>query len=169
MASPTRLSEVFAATPAGRFVAAIDEAGVLHAARFDAGAAAPPDRGEGRPAAELRARLAAYFDGDLAAVRDLPVAPRGTDFQARVWAALRRSEPGRTMSYRDLAQQLGLPGPAAARAVGAANAANPVALVIPCHRVIAADGRLLGYAWGVQRKRWLLQHEAAAAHDGSPR
>lgn len=161
------LVEVRLATPVGCFVATLDPAGALRAARFVDGDAAPPARAEGRHAAELRTRLAGYFDGDLAALQALPVAPGGTTFQARVWAALRGTVPGRTLSYAALAVQLGLPGHAAARAVGAANAANPIALVVPCHRVIASDGRLLGYAWGVARKRWLLQHEAEHAAAGA--
>lgn len=105
--------------------------------------------------------LSAYFRGALDALSALPLDPGGTPFQARVWSALRGLPAGRTTSYGALARSLGAPG--ASRAVGAANASNPLALFIPCHRVIAEDGALRGYAWGVERKRWLLQHEGALA------
>ena len=155
------LTEVHVSSPIGRFIAAVDAHGSVRAARFvDGGEAPPPDPSEGRAAGELRARLAAYFDGEVTALLGVPVAPDGTAFQTQVWHTLQQSPPGQTMSYGALAAHLGLHGHEAARAVGAANAANPIALIIPCHRVIAADGRLLGYAWGVERKRWLLCHEA---------
>jgi methylated-DNA-[protein]-cysteine S-methyltransferase len=104
-------------------------------------------------------RLQAYFDGDLAALDPIPVETGGTPFQARVWAALRRIPVGATCSYRELARAVG--SPEAVRAVGAANGANPVSLVVPCHRVIASDGTLCGYGGGLPRKQWLLQHERA--------
>ena len=104
--------------------------------------------------------LAAYFAGARDALARVPVDPGGTTFQRRVWTALRQIPAGRTMSYRDLAAAIGVP--AAVRAVAAANGANPVALVVPCHRVIGADGTLTGYAGGLRRKRWLLAHERAA-------
>jgi methylated-DNA-[protein]-cysteine S-methyltransferase len=107
-------------------------------------------------------RLRAYFAGDLRALRGVRVDPGGTPFQRRVWSALRRVTPGRTIAYRDLARTIG--APAAARAVGAANGANPIGIVIPCHRVVTAGGALGGYAWGIERKRWLLQHESSMAH-----
>jgi len=105
--------------------------------------------------------LRSYFAGYRDALARVAVDPDGTDFQRRVWAALGRIPAGETRSYRELAAEIG--APAAVRAVGAANGANPVALVIPCHRVIAADGTLGGYAGGLRRKRWLLAHEGAAA------
>ncbi|TMB38023.1 MAG: MGMT family protein [Deltaproteobacteria bacterium] len=89
--------------------------------------------------------------------RSLPGA--GTPFQRKVWKALRTIQPGRTTSYRALAEQIGCPG--AFRAVGAANGQNPISLVVPCHRVIAADGTLCGYGGGLWRKEWLLRHEGA--------
>jgi methylated-DNA-[protein]-cysteine S-methyltransferase len=89
----------------------------------------------------------------------VPLAPAGTRFQRRVWALLRRIEPGRTTSYAALARRLGRPG--AARAVGLANARNPIAVLIPCHRVVAADGSLGGYAAGTDRKRRLLDIEGS--------
>jgi len=104
-------------------------------------------------------RLAAYFAGDLHALDRLAVDAGGTPFQRRVWAALRRIPVGETWSYQALARRIG--APAAVRAVGAANGANPVGIVVPCHRVIGADGRLTGYAGGLERKRWLLAHERA--------
>jgi methylated-DNA-[protein]-cysteine S-methyltransferase len=107
----------------------------------------------------LQRRLQAYFEGEIHALEDIEVAPEGTDFERRVWRALRRIPPGRTLSYGELARKLG--APKAARAVGGACGRNPIALVIPCHRVIGADGSITGYGGGVDRKRWLLQHESA--------
>ena len=102
-------------------------------------------------------RLERYFAGDLGALASVPVDPGGTAFQRKVWSALRKIPPGCTVSYGELARTVGTPG--AARAVGAASGSNPVGIVIPCHRVIGADGGLTGYAGGVRRKRWLLGHE----------
>jgi methylated-DNA-[protein]-cysteine S-methyltransferase len=112
-------------------------------------------------AADVGRRLAAYFAGDLRALDAIPVDTGGTRFQQRVWTALRAIPPGATRSYGELARAIG--APRAVRAVGAANGANPVALIVPCHRVIGADGRLTGYAGGLERKRWLLAHEGACA------
>lgn len=103
--------------------------------------------------------LRAYFDGDLAALARIPVAPEGTPFQLRVWEELRRIPVGATWSYRELAERIGQP--TAVRAVALANARNPVAIAIPCHRVIGSDGTLVGYGGGLPRKRWLLEHEGA--------
>ena len=103
--------------------------------------------------------LGAYFAGELRAIDALPVDPGGTDFQRAVWAELRRIPPGRTRSYAELAAAIARP--AAVRAVGAANGANPVALVIPCHRVIGKSGSLTGYGGGLPAKAWLLRHEGA--------
>lgn len=105
--------------------------------------------------------LAAYFDGDLLALNALPVHHGGTAFQQSVWQALRDIPAGQTLSYGALAQRIG--NPAAVRAVGLANGANPVAIVVPCHRVIGANGQLTGYGGGLDRKRWLLDHEARHA------
>jgi methylated-DNA-[protein]-cysteine S-methyltransferase len=105
---------------------------------------------------ELERQLAAYFAGRLTTF-DLPVALDGTPFQKRVWSALRSIAYGRTTSYKALARELG--NASAARAVGAANAKNPVSIIIPCHRVIGADGSATGYAGGIERKQWLLAHE----------
>jgi len=104
-------------------------------------------------------RLRAYLDGDLDAVADIPVETGGTAFQRRVWSSLRQVPRGSTTTYGALAGALG--APTAARAVGLANSRNPVAIVIPCHRVVGANGSLTGYAGGIDRKRWLLAHEGA--------
>lgn len=101
-------------------------------------------------------QLHAYFTGDLM-LFDLPLAPRGTPFQHAVWKALAGIPYGETRTYRDIATAIGRPN--AVRAVGAANGRNPLSLVVPCHRVIGSNGTLTGYAGGLERKRWLLQHE----------
>jgi len=106
---------------------------------------------------ELRDRLEAYFQGDLKALDGLPVEPGGTPFQRDVWSALQRIPAGSTTSYSELAASIGRPS--AVRAVGMANSRNPIAVVIPCHRVVGRDGSLTGYAGGLERKRWLLRHE----------
>jgi methylated-DNA-[protein]-cysteine S-methyltransferase len=103
--------------------------------------------------------LERYFAGDLGAIDTLPVNPGGSAFQRRVWAALRTIPYGQTRSYGQLAAQLGTTH---ARAVGQANSLNPIAIVVPCHRVIGANAALTGYAGGLPRKRWLLDHEAAS-------
>jgi methylated-DNA-[protein]-cysteine S-methyltransferase len=103
-------------------------------------------------------RLQAYFDRDFTALNDLPVNPGGTAFQQKVWQALRSIPVGQTWTYGELAKQLGQP--TASRAVGMANSLNPISIVLPCHRVVGANGKLTGYAGGLDRKRWLLEHEA---------
>ena len=115
---------------------------------------------------ETRSRLVAYFAGDLGAIAGLPVATNGTAFQREVWAALRTIPIGSTLAYGALAARLGRPG--ASRAVGLANGSNPVALIVPCHRVIGADSRLTGYGGGIERKRWLLAHEGVNLAPGLP-
>jgi methylated-DNA-[protein]-cysteine S-methyltransferase len=112
-----------------------------------------------RPPAPIRDSLAAYFAGQVTAIDSIPVATPGTPFQQRVWSELRRIPAGQTVSYGALACRIG--SPAAVRAVGLANGANPIAIVVPCHRVIGADGSLTGYGGGLDRKRWLLAHEGA--------
>jgi methylated-DNA-[protein]-cysteine S-methyltransferase len=109
----------------------------------------------------ITAALRAYFAGHLAAIDDLPVATGGTAFQKEVWRALRQIPCGETISYGELARRIRRP--AAVRAVGLANGANPIAIVVPCHRVIGADGSLTGYGGGLEKKRWLLAHEHARA------
>jgi methylated-DNA-[protein]-cysteine S-methyltransferase len=103
------------------------------------------------------ARIKAYFDGDLAALDEIAVNPSGTPFQQRVWKALRTIPVGHTETYGHIAGQIGQP--TASRAVGLANGQNPISLVIPCHRVIGTNGKLTGYGGGLDRKRWLLDHE----------
>lgn len=110
-----------------------------------------------------REQLAAYFAGELRQFT-LPLAPRGTPFQMQVWTALRQIPFGETRSYGTLAASIGQPG--SARAVGAANRTNPIGIIVPCHRVIGADGSLTGYAGGIERKKFLLEHEAGIA--GAP-
>ncbi|MCF6362832.1 MAG: methylated-DNA--[protein]-cysteine S-methyltransferase [Gammaproteobacteria bacterium] len=104
--------------------------------------------------------LDAYFAGNFVLVNDIPVYTAGTIFQQAVWQALRNIPAGTTLSYGALAKKLGRPK--AVRAVGAANGANPVGIVIPCHRVIGMDGSMTGYGGGLERKRWLLTHENAS-------
>ena len=99
------------------------------------------------------------FEGVPTDFASLTLDPRGTPFQLRVWQELRRIPRGQTISYGELARRVG--NPKASRAVGQANAVNPIPLIIPCHRVIAADGSLGGYSSGPDRKRWLLRHEGA--------
>lgn len=114
-------------------------------------------------ATHSRARLAleAYFEGELGAVEPLHTETRGTNLQRSVWSALRTIPAGTTTSYGQLARQIG--HPTAVRAVGAANGANPIPVVVPCHRVIGADGSLTGFGGGLERKRWLLAHERTHA------
>lgn len=111
-----------------------------------------------------REQLQAYFAGELLEF-NLPLAQDGTPFQQRVWTELRKIPYGTTISYAELARRVGQPG--AARAVGSANGRNGIGIIIPCHRVIAADGTLGGYGGGLDRKRWLLEHEreVAARHE----
>lgn len=108
--------------------------------------------------AHVVAQLEAYFAGTLTDF-DLPMAMHGTDFQRRVWAALCEIPYGETISYGELARWVG--NPKASRAVGLANGRNPLAIVVPCHRVIGADGSLTGYGGGLERKVWLLEHEVS--------
>jgi len=107
--------------------------------------------------ARTRAWLAAYFAGSTADDDGLPLDMRGAPFEQQVWIALRGIPAGETTSYGAIARALGAPG--ASRAVGAANGANPVAIIVPCHRVIGSSGSLTGYGGGLKRKQWLLDHE----------
>jgi methylated-DNA-[protein]-cysteine S-methyltransferase len=161
-------------TPIGRFALVADEDGRLRAAGFVDGHArmtrqlhAFGERARLEPASDpggLATALARYFAGDLAAIDGLPVVTGGTEFQRAVWRALREIPCGETWSYSRLALRIG--HPAAVRAVGLANGANPVAVVVPCHRVIGSNGTLTGYGGGIERKRWLLAHEGAAEPGG---
>ncbi|MDG2523661.1 methylated-DNA--[protein]-cysteine S-methyltransferase [Caulobacter segnis] len=112
----------------------------------------------GAPSAASHA-MRAYFAGDLSAIDGLVTETGGTDFQRAVWKALRDIPAGQTVSYGALAAAIGKPK--AVRAVGAANGANPVGVVVPCHRVIGSNASLTGYGGGLERKRWLLAHESA--------
>ena len=102
-------------------------------------------------------QLRAYLGGEFDAIDSIQVDPGGTAFQQKVWEALRTIPPGTTRTYRDVAEQIGRPS--AWRAVGRANALNPISIVLPCHRLIGANGALTGYAGGLERKHWLLRHE----------
>jgi methylated-DNA-[protein]-cysteine S-methyltransferase len=156
-------------TPTGRMHVVCDDAHILRAVDWDDCEPRMRDllrRHYGPNAVELRkvsrrsaaARaLIAYFDGELDAINGLPTATNGTAFQRAVWSALRKIPVGRTVSYGILASQIGRSK--AVRAVGLANGANPISIVVPCHRVIGADASLTGYGGGLDRKRWLLAHE----------
>jgi methylated-DNA-[protein]-cysteine S-methyltransferase len=115
---------------------------------------------EARAPREIRKALADYFKGDLAALRRIKWRVAGTPFQRRVWQALPKIPAGTTMSYGALAAKLGAPH--ASRAVGHANGSNPISVVVPCHRLIGANGALVKYGGGLERKRWLLEHEGVA-------
>ena len=171
MPEPTRLTLEPIDTPIGVLLAVTDVAGRLRAVdwsdfedrmrrllrlHFRTGCTLA-ETGQRSPAG---AALAAYFAGDLDAIDALPVETAGTAFQRAVWLALRDIPCGETISYAELARRVGRP--AAVRAVGMANGANPVGVVVPCHRVIGSDGTLTGYGGGIERKRWLLAHEGAA-------
>lgn len=128
---------------------------------------------EAAPFAEAKRQLAAYFAGQLTAF-DLPLAPVGTAFQQRVWDELRRVPHGQTVSYGELARRIGSPN--ACRAVGMANGRNPLCIIVPCHRVVGADGKIIGYAGGMPRKEALLALEGVSIRmsgrgrgSGSPR
>lgn len=157
-------------TPIGRMLIVTDEDGAVRALDWEeyearmhrllrlhygrAGGVALHDAPLPSP---VRGALDGYFAGDLAAIEGVPVLTGGTAFQRAAWAGLRVIPPGSTWSYADLAAYVGRPS--AVRAVGAANGANPVGVIVPCHRVVGADRRLTGYAGGLERKRWLLRHE----------
>lgn len=146
-------------TPLGTFVGAVDGAGALLAIDFDEHGAIAGWKDAVRDAERLRPlerALERYFAGDLRAF-ELALAPAGTPFQQQVWRELGRIPYGETISYLELARRVG--NPRAVRAVGRANGANPIPVVVPCHRVIGADGTLTGYAGGLERKRWLLALE----------
>jgi methylated-DNA-[protein]-cysteine S-methyltransferase len=151
-------------TSTGDFTVAVNEAGAVVAAVFGDQTNLPaiPGKchllGDNSTTAEARAQLIAYFAGERNDF-DLPLAPVGSAFQQSVWAALREIPFGETRSYGDLAELLG----SSPRAVGRANATNPICVIVPCHRVIGADGTLTGYAGGMDNKRWLLEHEGALA------
>jgi methylated-DNA-[protein]-cysteine S-methyltransferase len=156
------------ATPIGEMYAVTDDAGRLRAFAW----ADHEARGieqlrqqygprvlitDGKPPAAVRREIDEYFAGDLGAIDRIDCATNGTPFQQQVWHALRTIPVGTTLSYGALAARIG--NASAVRAVGLANGANPIAVVLPCHRVIGTDGSLTGYGGGLTRKRWLLAHE----------
>ena len=151
------------ATPIGRFSVAVDDAGAVvatavgGASALDLGPGAISRRSPERTAA-ARLQLQEYFAGRRTSF-ELPLAEHGTPFQREVWAAIRSIPFGRTMSYAQVASRIGRPG--AARAVGGASGANPVCIIVPCHRVIGSDGSLTGFAFGEEAKRRLLALESA--------
>jgi methylated-DNA-[protein]-cysteine S-methyltransferase len=167
MTRPVRLLLDRAPSPIGEILIVTDETGLLRAVDFHdfeprlrrllrlhyGDTPLEP----GNAPAETKAAFARYFDGDIAALSALAWDTGGTPFQRAVWRALSAIPPGETVTYSELARRA--ERPAAIRAVGAANGANPLSLVAPCHRVIGMNGALTGYAGGVERKRWLLAHE----------
>jgi methylated-DNA-[protein]-cysteine S-methyltransferase len=142
-------------TPFGPVTAAVNDEGALTQLKFGS-----CDAGDGAGNPAVARQLSEYFAGKRKAF-DLPLAPEGTDFQKAIWAELMRIPYGATISYAELAKRAGRAG--AARAVGRANATNPIAIVVPCHRVLGADGSLTGYAYGVELKRSLLDFERGQA------
>jgi methylated-DNA-[protein]-cysteine S-methyltransferase len=159
-------------TPIGTLLVVTDENGRLRAAEFQdhedrmrrslrlgAGTQDSAAMRKGRAPTAVRDRIEAYFDGRLNAIDDIETATLGTAFQEKVWRALRTIAPGKTMTYGALARRIG--EDKAIRAVGAANGANPIGVIVPCHRLIGANGSLIRYGGGIERKRWLLQHEGA--------
>lgn len=157
---PERLSLSRLATPLGPALALVDEQARLRAFNWeDRGLPWGADGLEAPPPPALRRAVEAYFEGELGALDAIACAWRGTPFQDQVWATLRTIPSGQTLTYAELAAKLGRP--AAVRATGAANGANPICLVVPCHRVIGSSGALTGYGGGLDRKRWLLEHERA--------
>jgi methylated-DNA-[protein]-cysteine S-methyltransferase len=174
---PERLRLDRLATPIGEALIVTDEAGCLRAfdwadreasmarlLRLHYGSMVPQPGAA--PGGMMRV-LRRYFEGDVGCLGAITWRTAGTAFQRAVWTGLTSIPPGETLSYGGLAAQLGCP--TAVRAVGTANGSNPISVVVPCHRVIGADGSLTGYGGGIERKRWLLQHEGAAFRDASMR
>jgi methylated-DNA-[protein]-cysteine S-methyltransferase len=147
------------ASPIGTIEVTVNESGAVTSVSFvdagDTGAGATGDA-----CAQVVAQLEEYVRGERRRF-ELDLAPEGTDFEQRVWSELRRIPFGATDTYGEIARRLG--DPAAAQAVGAANASNPIAIIVPCHRVIGSDGDLTGYAGGLDRKKWLLDMESGQA------
>ena len=150
-------------SPVGRIALTGDERALSGLYLLDAGDRSAAIRPEWAPREGLfpaaTAQLAEYFAGTRRSF-DLPLAPRGTPFQLAVWAELTRIPYGSTVSYGDIAAALGKSS-VASRAVGLANGRNPISIIVPCHRVIGADGSLTGYGWGIDLKEWFLRHEGA--------
>ena len=169
-ATPVLLTIDRFASPVGNILLAVDEHGVLRALAFDDHGAKMTGQlrrfyGDialvsGTAPQAIREALSRYFAGEHAALTTIPTATAGTAFQRAVWSALSEIPVGATVSYLDIATRIG--DRKAVRAVGMANGANPISLVVPCHRVIGSDGKLAGYGGGVERKRWLLAHEGVA-------
>ena len=171
-----RLSRI--ATPVGDMLIALDDEARLRVLDWDSHVArmerlmeryyGPGAVGLAESEADngVRQKLEAYVAGDIAAIDDIATKTTGTPFQRKVWTALREIPAGQTWSYGQLAAQVGEPG--AARAVGLANGSNPIGVVVPCHRVIGANGTLTGYGGGIERKRWLLRHEGATFREAEP-
>jgi methylated-DNA-[protein]-cysteine S-methyltransferase len=153
-------------TPIGRLTLAASERGLCSidfegkSNNAEAGSRAEdlrPDADSERNLRRAEAALLSYFAGEMAALDGIPLDFSGTPFQRKVWTALRRIPAGKTCAYSDIAREIG--NPRAVRAVGTANGANPIPIIVPCHRVIGADGSLTGYGGGLDRKEWLLRHE----------
>ena len=157
-------------TPIGEALVVTDDAGLLRAfdwadcqsrmawlLRLHYGSVVPAPSAAPR---DMQRLLRSYFDGNLGCLAAIGWRTAGTPFQRAVWHALTMIAPGETLSYGALAARLGCPR--SVRAVGLANGANPISVVVPCHRIIGADGSLTGYGGGLERKRWLLDHEGAA-------
>jgi methylated-DNA-[protein]-cysteine S-methyltransferase len=146
-------------TPVGRLLVAGDDSGLRYVLFGEGRSEVQPQpawREDGTHLGEPLRQLRAYFAGDLRRF-DLPLAPEGTSFQQRVWGELLRIGYGETISYGELARRIGNPN--GSRAVGLANGANPISIVIPCHRVIGSNGKLTGYGGGLKNKQWLLALE----------
>ena len=166
---PERLILDTIESPIGPILLATDEDGVLRGLVFADGEEdlhrllrlhyGDIDLEHGVSPAAVRANLAAYFAGDLAALGRIPWDTGGTPFQRSVWTALADIPAGTTMTYGALAAEIGAPRDV--RAVGHANGANPISVVVPCHRLIGANGTITGYGGGLHRKQWLLRHEGA--------
>jgi methylated-DNA-[protein]-cysteine S-methyltransferase len=152
-------------TPIGDLLLVTGADGVLHGAEWadclDRLPAELRGAATGRLPQAVSAAVCAYFEGAIDALEPIRVAASGTPFQRAVWAALRSIPPGTTLTYGALARRLGRPG--GARSVGHANGANPVSVVVPCHRLVGAGGSLTGYGGGIARKQWLIAHEARFA------
>lgn len=157
-------------TPVDELVIIATEAGCLRAVGWPNNGGTPADLLPARESRSfvlerkqdvfgLTSALRAYFAGEFSVIEELRAAAPGTEFQQSIWSLLRQIPCGTTISYGELARRLG--NPKAVRAVGLANGANPVCIVVPCHRVIGANGSLTGYGGGIERKRWLLLHERA--------
>lgn len=176
--SPEHLTLQRIPTPIGTALLVTDEAGLLRALDFEdcedrmhlllrRHYGTGPSLSSGQVPTQTSQALQRYFEGHLTALDTIACATAGTPFQRSVWQALRSIGPGQTLSYGALATQIA--APKAIRAVGLANAQNPIGIIVPCHRVIGKTGNLTGYAGGLPRKRWLLDHEQAHHAETTPR